>query len=731
MGEQTGTRTVAAPVADADEMARLVDAAIELAPRLVRQRQVLPAIDWKQVPAGKVDRLLERLASAGVKPPAWLAQSLLVAGHRLEADVTGHLAPPLQLLAALNLRDAGSRIEPWPADIEEAALDAEVATAIVSRLAKLGDAAAACRLALAQWPRLPAVLRPVRNELARHIEGLPILRLHIAGFSTTHPFAEALTPALAGVGRRAEVSEAPFGDVIGQLMHGAVDADALVILLDFEGLYGNDWRQGLDVAAARAAERRDALIAALRGFAQRSSVPVFVTTLPVATLPGVGHVDRSHAAGSARLVGDTNAALAALAASTPAIALVDADMALAAIAPVGRSDAKLAFYGRLPFSEDATRALAASVAAVWRDRHRPLAKVLALDFDNTLWGGVYGDDGLDGLSCGDDFPGNAFKAFQQEALRLKAQGMLLVGLSKNNADAIEVFSRHHGMALSAGDFAATAIDWEPKPVNIARLARELNLGLDSFVFLDDSPHEREAMRRMCPTVIVPEMPVDPALRPAWFRGLRCTWPLRLTEEDLQRSDMYAAERKARALKDSAATFEDYLAGLEQRLILADVGPSSLARVAQLHQRTNQFNLTTRRFTEAELTALVADRDRAVVLQGRVADKFGDHGITIATVATIAGRSARIESFLMSCRVMGRQIETACLGVLIERLVARGVEEIVGDYRPTAKNAMVRDFFRVHGFVESEVRDEGTTWRWRKDVCEVPRSAFVAVTINEA
>src|SRR4029078_10700681 len=174
-------------------------------------------------------------------------------------------------------------------------------------------------------------------------------------------------------------------------------------------------------------------------------------------------------------------------------------------------------------------------ARACKARQRGPVKVVAVDFDNTLWGGVFGDDGIDKLACGDDFPGNAFKAFQRDCLRLKAQGLLLVGLSKNNPDAIDVFVKHPGMALKAEDFAATPINWEPKPDNIRRLARELNLGLDSFLFLDDSPHEREAMRRMCPEVFVPEMPADPALRPGWLRALRCTWPVRITSEDARRA----------------------------------------------------------------------------------------------------------------------------------------------------------------------------------------------------
>src|SRR5690606_15446634 len=177
------------------------------------------------------------------------------------------------------------------------------------------------------------------------------------------------------------------------------------------------------------------------------------------------------------------------------------------------SDVCSSDLGRIAYSAAASRALARRFAEAWHLLKRGPLKVLALDFDNTLWGGVYGDDGLGALVCGPEFPGNAFSTFQQECLRLKRQGMLLAGLSKNDPDAITVFDRPPGMVLRADDFAATAIDWNPKPENIRKLAAELNLGLDSFLFLDDSPHEREAMRQVCPDVTVPEMPADPAQRP--------------------------------------------------------------------------------------------------------------------------------------------------------------------------------------------------------------------------
>jgi FkbH-like protein len=222
------------------------------------------------------------------------------------------------------------------------------------------------------------------------------------------------------------------------------------------------------------------------------------------------------------------------------------------------------------------------------------------------------------------------------------------------------------------------------------------------------------------------MPEDPARRPEWLRGLAATWPVRLTAEDARRSDMYTADRKARVLRQQSSSIEDYLAGLGQRLTVSRVNPKTLARAAQMHARTNQFNLTTLRLSDADLSAMMDDASGHAVLLGHLADKFGDHGIVIAAVARIDGQSAEILSYLMSCRVVGRQVEQAFLGELIGLLADRGVTHITGAFIPTAKNSMVRDFYRSQGFSEQGVDGERHLWQWTAGDMERPCSAFIDV-----
>ncbi|MCL4768279.1 MAG: HAD-IIIC family phosphatase [Hyphomicrobiaceae bacterium] len=710
---------------------RLVDAVIAAAPECLQQGILLQGIDWARVPPGRVNAMLGDLGSRNVRLPGWLARALVVGGHVLPADAAGRLSAELQALNQLNGCSGSADERRMLASVHRRLClleerDADVLAAAVARLHALGWAEEEAELGLVCWDAAPRVLTSAAAALTAHRLTLPAARIRLAGFSTTHTLAQDLGPAFAACGWQAQVGEAGFGDGLAELLAPAGDADCLVLLMDIEGFAARDWRRLPDEGLELVRERADLLAAALAAYPERAQCPLLINTIPSAPAPTAGLLDRQHALGLRRAIDIVNQRVLEAAARSGQVHVCDADLALAHVPLARQTDPKMWFYGRLAYSAAATRALARSFAQAWQTLKRGPLKVLALDFDNTLWGGIYGDDGLEALACGTDFPGNAFSAFQQECLRLKGQGMLLAGLSKNDPDAISVFERHPGMVLRAEDFTAVAIDWEPKPGNIRRLAAELDLGLESFLFLDDSPHEREAMRQMCPAVTVPEMPADPALRPLWIRGLTATWPLRLTDEDGRRADMYRAERAARSLKEGAASLADYLAALQQRLVVEPVRRETVPRAAQMHQRTNQFNLTTVRLGEAELGAMLDERSGSLALIGRVTDRFGDHGIVIAATARIDGDAAEIATFLMSCRVIGREIETAFLGALLVELEKRGVRRVMGAYVPTPKNGQVRELYPSAGFRQASADAERTIWNWTIGEAEPPRSAFVTV-----
>jgi FkbH-like protein len=337
------------------------------------------------------------------------------------------------------------------------------------------------------------------------------------------------------------------------------------------------------------------------------------------------------------------------------------------------------------------------------------AKALVLDLDNTLWGGVIGDDGMEGIKLGQGSAhGEAFVAFQRYAVGLSRRGVILAVCSKNDeANALEPFERHPEMVLKRSDIASFVANWTDKATNLRRIAEELNIGLDSLVFADDNPAERAIVRRELPMVAVPELPEDPTLYASTLAAAGYFEATRLTQEDLDRSALYQANARRGSLMASATDLAGYLRSLEMRAIWSRFDRIGQARIVQLINKTNQFNLTTRRVTDEEITALIED-NRALTLQIRLTDTFGDNGI-IAIVAgkfVPATRDIRIDTWLMSCRVLGRQMEEETLNLVVDQALDLGARRLIGVYRPTAKNGMVRDHYQRLGFAPG---DDATEW----------------------
>ncbi|MCF6197867.1 MAG: HAD-IIIC family phosphatase [Hyphomicrobiaceae bacterium] len=708
------------------DMEILIDTVLAQAPACLQNRALLQSIDWTKVESGKVANMLTSLDEAKKKAPPWLLTALVVAGHSIADQRLERLSLPLKLLNRLNSADEPDEaLKTTAADVGARIIgDKDTALALVKQLKAKGLADEALQLALTNRETMPQLLRPVAAELKEHVEGFAAAKIRVLGTSTTQPFVQDLAPAFAASGFNVSIDEANFGEVIPELLRPASgDYDAYVLMLDLEGFHPHDGRQETDKNLTMLTERIDLLTSSLASFANQSTAPLFLNTLPLPPAPVVGFMDRHHADGMAASVALVNSALAELASQHNQIILIDSFAAFSDLAPTSWTDPKMWYYGRIPYSAEASRALATSFALAWRAEKRGPAKVLVLDLDNTMWGGIFGEDGVTGLQCGDDFPGNAFKAMQNEFLRLKKQGMILAILSKNDPAAISAFTDHPGIIMKEDDFVAHRINWVPKPQNILELASEINVGLDSFIFLDDSPHEREAMRALAPQVLTPELPDDPAQRPGFLRALAQTWPIRLTDEDAQRSSMYLARRKASEAQSSATSFEDYLAGLQQKLLIEEVNATTLPRIAQMHQKTNQFNLTTKRYDEADIKEMMDDADAMVVL-GQVSDKFGDHGISICATVAINGKEAELKTLLMSCRVIGREVEVAFLGAILENLAAHGVKTLKASYIPTEKNVIVADFYGDQGLEKGETINNATLYSWNAGNSPLPASSFV-------
>jgi FkbH-like protein len=368
--------------------------------------------------------------------------------------------------------------------------------------------------------------------------------------------------------------------------------------------------------------------------------------------------------------------------------------------------------------------LAARLLAAQRGRS---FKCLVLDLDNTLWGGVIGDDGLEGIILGQGTAqGEGFIAVQRYAKALSERGIILAICSKNDeANALLPFDRHPEMILRRTDIAAYRANWEDKATNIRAIANELNIGLDSLVFLDDNPFERALVRRELPMVAVPEVPEDPALIPALLATAGYFEATKLSSDDLVRSDQYQANRARQAVLSSATDISSYLRDLEMRLVWGRFDQVNLGRIVQLINKTNQFNLTTRRYTEKEIAEVIQESN-ALGLHFRLLDRFGDNGM----IAVVIGRKVTnedmlIDTWLMSCRVLGRAVERATLNVLAAQAKTLGVRNLIGQYHPTAKNQMVRGHYETIGFVCEKSAEGGSEYFLSLDNYR-PQSVDIAV-----
>ncbi|MHB0763725.1 HAD-IIIC family phosphatase [Stutzerimonas sp. NM35] len=343
-------------------------------------------------------------------------------------------------------------------------------------------------------------------------------------------------------------------------------------------------------------------------------------------------------------------------------------------------------------------------------------KCLVLDLDNTLWGGVIGDDGLDGIHLGQGSPsGEAFLAFQRYAALLARRGIILAVCSKNDLSIAEAAFSHPEMALKRSDIAAFVANWEDKAGNLRRIASMLDIGLDSLVFVDDNPAERDIVRRELPEVAVPELPEDVADYPARVAAAGYFEAVSFTTDDTTRGRNYALNAERKAAMSQATDMEGYLRGLQMVLHATPIGAAELVRSTQLINKTNQFNLTTRRYSEAEVERIAGD-PRSVALAIRLTDKFGDNGLISVVLArpdaTVADDELLIDSWLMSCRVLGRQVEEAVLDVLAKAASTAGYGALIGEYRPTERNAMVAEHYPRLGFVQHPAPVEAATfWRY--------------------
>jgi FkbH-like protein len=438
----------------------------------------------------------------------------------------------------------------------------------------------------------------------------------------------------------------------------------------------------------------------LRSFRSGNSARLLLQGLVVPDLTSLGDVGDANLPHSlTNAVQRLNQRLAALCSTIADCVFFDVDRFAARYGRARWRDARMFYASRLPVSSDAFRVYSRGLVRSFSTLFRAPRKVLCTDLDNTLWGGVLGEDGPEGIATGSAFPGNCYLDYQKYLKQLSSRGILLAIVSKNNeADVREAFQvRSADLALSPDDFVARKISWNEKSDSIRELARELSLGLDSFVFVDDNPVECEAIRQELPEVAVV---VAPVLEPWRLVEVLSEQPFFdaavVTDDDVNRLNEYKSQAQRAELATSLGNRDEFLASLGIVCTFQSALQAPLSRAVQLLAKTNQFNLTTRRHSAAEIEEFAsAAGGQAVVV--RVRDRFGDAGVVGLALARNKGDICYIDSLLLSCRVIGRGIETALLAYLGEHARRTGAMRLVGEFIATKKNAPCANFYIDHGF----------------------------------
>jgi FkbH-like protein len=559
----------------------------------------------------------------------------------------------------------------------------------------------------------------IADALARQ-PGARRLKTHVVRSVTIEPMLPFFVTEAALSNFVLDLQVGGYGSYVDELLNphsglAKFKPDVLVVLLDLEDIAGRLpelCADGLGHGVETEIEKSLAQIAQLlKSFRSGSSAKIIFQGCVVPDLTSLGDVGDANLPRSlTTAVHQLNQGLAALCRTVSDCVFFDVDHLAARHGRASWRDARMFLASRLPVAAASfsiyARGLIRSLSALYRAPR----KVLCTDLDNTLWGGVLGEEGPDGISTGSAFPGNCYLEYQKYLKQLSARGILLAIASKNNeADVREAFQiRAADLGLSLDDFVATKISWSEKSDSIRELAKELSLGLDSFVFVDDNPVECEAIRRQLPEVAVLGAPVDEPWKLVELLSRQTFFDASVvTDDDVNRLNEYKAQSQRAELAGGASSRDEFLASLGIVCTFLSALDAPLARSVQLLAKTNQFNLTTRRRSAAEIEEF-ATRPGGQAIAIRVRDRFGDAGVVGLALAHTTGDSCYIDSLLLSCRVIGRGIETALLAHLAKNARRAGAKYLIGEFIATKKNAPCADFYSEHGFVkDTSPRDAQT------------------------
>jgi FkbH-like protein len=557
---------------------------------------------------------------------------------------------------------------------------------------------------------LGRAIRRCRNSGASFAP-LSQFRLGVLSNATMDIVADSLPAASARHGIDLEVTIAPFDQVMQQALDSDSEInrgnfDAVLLALDHHWARIGDFELGAGERRINEVVQRYSQV--IKGLRERGRCPAIVQTVALPACPLFGSLDRRMKDTPRAVVEKINRRLADLCDETGAY-LFDV-AALADRVGIDRwFDLVKWHHFKLPFSSECNQIYADALGRILGAIRGKARKCLVLDLDNTLWGGAVGDEGVDGIEVGQGSPmGEAFTSVQQAALALNRRGIMLAVCSKNNYEtAIAPFQQHPDMLLSESHISVFQANWLDKPSNLEAIAKTLNIGLDAVVFLDDNPAERAQVRAALPMVAVPELPADPSWYPWMLSAAGYFESVGFSDEDARRSASYAADAKRAEVMTQARDLGDYLSSLKMEIGFSSFDVGGRQRITQLINKSNQFNLTTRRYTEAQIAELEIRPD-VFTLQVRLSDAWGALGMIGVVICTEVQQESvwYIDTWLMSCRVLGRKVEEAMLAELVRNARNRDIKCLRGIYLPTDKNNMVADHYDKLGFSLIEEQPKG-------------------------
>lgn len=454
----------------------------------------------------------------------------------------------------------------------------------------------------------------------------------------------------------------------------------------------------------------------LTGIRKKTNSTILLNNFEVPPYTTLGILDWQNKNSEPNVIRELNRQLIDITSDYPGVYIADIENLKSIAGYQNFIDNRNWYIARLPYSQKALRMIAREYAKFIRALKGRTKKCLVLDCDNTLWGGIVGEDTINKIQIGSTYPGCIYAEFQQSVLNMYRRGILLAICSKNNEnDVLEVFSKHPDMILKNEHFVAKKINWNDKVSNIREIAKDLNIGIDSLVLVDDNPFEINYVRQMLPEVeVIPfKTPNGHFYRDILFKsGLFDT--VAFSEEDRTRSELYRGDQCRQVLKSESRSLEDFYKDLQMELVIKNADQFAIPRIAQLTQKTNQFNLTTKRYSESQIADFARSPDwRVRYLE--VKDRFGTNGIVGVAILRFNEENAIIDSFLMSCRIIGRSIEDAFLSDCIECAKDRMCKTITGQFIPTKKNVLVQEFYKNQKFMPIKTNNEENCFNYIKNI----------------